>query len=471
MSRPGPSGDDELAFLPEVLASAPALVGVVDADNRIRFISRALEGLSLASMIGRDAIGFAHPDDRARVRAALDEARALGVTVRYRSRTTTDARLVLDNWASPIAGEEGALVLVALDATELVRVESAAESATAKLKLAVEAADMGLFELDLVAGRAQWDERMWAIHGRGPTHQGHRYIETYVHPEDRARAATLMARALSGEAIQPEYRILHPDGEPRWLRMSVIPIAEDGNVVRFVGGIIDVTRERLELERRQRAQHLEALGTLTAGVAHNFNNLMMVLVAIFEELSEILPTHGESISDGVTALRRGRQMVTSLLDFAGPRVHERNRVRLDELLRRAVRLCEQTFSAAIAIRTRIDGPLWVIGAESALEQIVMNLLLNARDALEPAGGAILVEAAQTDDAVVVRVVDDGPGIPKELQPTIFDPFVTTKGEQNTGLGLATALTIAREHDGGLEVESEPGEGATFTLTLPSVDAS
>jgi len=240
--------------------------------------------------------------------------------------------------------------------------------------------------------------------------------------------------------------------------------------------IEDIT-ERVGLERAARqAEKLAALGTLAAGLAHELNNPIGIIssraeLMLLETEADPLPP---DVAEDLRVIHRHAQRVAKiaqgLLSFARHSAGERGRVDLNQVVEETLLLAEKMIvkDGVTLQRALTPGlpPIW--GDANALQQVVMNLVTNARDAVK-GGGEISVEtSAVTEplDGVQLVVRDSGPGIPPEILPKIFDPFFTTKAE-GTGLGLSISYGIVREHQGTVDVQSVPGRGTTFVLTFRS----
>jgi PAS domain S-box-containing protein len=247
----------------------------------------------------------------------------------------------------------------------------------------------------------------------------------------------------------------------------------------------DVTEQRTAEEQVRQAQKLEAIGQLAGGVAHDFNNLLTAVVGNAALLAELSPpgSEGREAADTISAAaRRGAELTRQLLGFA-----RRNPVRAEPfdahgVAREVVRLLSRTLDKRIVLAERLGAPRATVrGDPGQLQQALLNLAVNARDAM-PEGGEIAVESAVVElgprfcDAhpgarpgphLALSVSDQGHGIPPDLLPRIFEPFFTTKGPgAGTGMGLAIVYGVARDHGGAVDVESAPGQGARFTLYLP-----
>ncbi|HNM77983.1 MAG TPA: ATP-binding protein, partial [Tepidiformaceae bacterium] len=248
--------------------------------------------------------------------------------------------------------------------------------------------------------------------------------------------------------------------------------------------LADEERIRLEQQVRQ-SQKLESLGVFAGGIAHDFNNLLTAVLGNLFLLEEgLTEEQHELLLDARLAAERGAELVKRLLTFARPEVSEVETVHLDGLLHETAALARSALTPSIRlIVQRGAGDPVIRGSWTSLQQVLVNLMVNARDAM-PGGGAITV--ARRIEAVgprhrwappdlprgryhLVTVTDTGEGIAPDNLDRIFDPFFTTKGVgRGSGLGLPTALGIARAHGGWLTVESTPGSGTTFRLLLPVV---
>jgi two-component system NtrC family sensor kinase len=287
--------------------------------------------------------------------------------------------------------------------------------------------------------------------------------------------AHLWATVSAGRTWRGEAVNRRKNGETYREAMVVAPLFDaDGKATHYVAVKEDITeRRRLEDELR-RAQRLEAVGQLAGGVAHDFNNLLAV-----QRMNLSLLLRRADLSDDVRELLQelelGTQMASELtrqLLAFGRRQHlEKRVVSLDALVGDLMRLLRRVVPENIELRhERAADPTWVNVDVGAAEQMVMNLVVNARDAM-PAGGTCTISTALTDHgrSVTLTVADTGHGIDPAVLPHIFEPFFTTRrGERGTGLGLATVYGLVTQHGGILEVDSTPAAGATFRIKLPAV---
>jgi PAS domain S-box-containing protein len=313
-----------------------------------------------------------------------------------------------------------------------------------------------------------------------------RRVEEFLPPTAAERAIERYRQAeAAGGPIEYENVIERP-GYRREVITHLTPVFDEaGRCVRIIGSARDATdRRKAELALLQ-AQKLESLGVLAGGIAHDFNNLLTTILGnLFLVRSELPPESPlrAYLDDAAVASERGADVVRRLLSFSRPGIAARERVSLSRLFTETASLVRRTLTPAIELVVRSEpGNDVVLGEFSALQQVLLNLLLNARDAM-PEGGRVTVFRATRTVAGEplwaqrgllpgtyheITVVDTGIGMPRELLTRIFDPFFTTKGiGKGTGLGLSTALSIVRAHGGWLEAESEEGDGSTFRILLP-----
>ena len=281
------------------------------------------------------------------------------------------------------------------------------------------------------------------------------------------------------------FRIRRPDGST--LTVGVVTAAlEIGGAARELASLRDLTKnEALSAQLRQ-SQKMEAIGSLAGGIAHDFNNLLGAVILAASTLKEETagdPAAQASIETIEQASRRAAELTRRLLSFARREQRSTGSVVIKEVVQNVVRLCERTFDRAIRLEVELSDSLPAVSGDAGqLEQVLLNLCINSRDAM-PSGGAIRIttaarlvtpqQAAHLRDVepgsyVTVTVADTGFGLTAEAEQHLFEPFFTTKGQgKGTGLGLAMAYGLVRAHGGGIQVRNRPGEGVEFELYLPA----
>jgi two-component system, cell cycle sensor histidine kinase and response regulator CckA len=310
-----------------------------------------------------------------------------------------------------------------------------------------------------------------------------------IHPDDRQKVVQAAQEAhQSGFGRRVEYRFRHKDG--RWLTLeSTASVARDvdGEVQKLVIVNRDIT-ERKQLEvQLSLSQQLEAIGRLSGGVAHDFNNLLGVIIGYSEALQQRLSPddpNREAIDEIRNAGERAASLTQQLLAFSRKQVLELKVLDLNTIVADVEKILSRLIGEDIGLRLALSPqPAMVKADRSQIEQVLLNLAVNARDAM-PQGGALIIETADVaydqssprqrpylvpGQYVLLKVTDTGCGMDAALQSRIFEPFFTTKGKgKGTGLGLATVYGVIKQSGGYILVESEVGRGTTFEVYLPSV---
>jgi PAS domain S-box-containing protein len=379
---------------------------------------------------------------------------------------------------------------------EAISIDGARKEAQERLNLAMLGADLALWELDVTTGTMSVQFAKGGSLGSdlGEAHDTTGWMLERIHPEDRPRLVEAYTNHAQGRSpiIECEQRVLGAAGEYRWMltRGMVVSRSQDGKPLRAAGTLLDITsrkladeeRERLEQQVRQ-SQKLESLGVFAGGIAHDFNNLLTaVLGNLFLLERQVGSADAELVIEARHAAERGADLVRRLLTFARPEVEKLETVDLDRLVAETGSLARSVLTPTVRLTiTRTAGPASVQGSWTSLQQVLMNLLLNARDAM-PEGGTLTVARRSLNLGPrhrwappelprgryqVISVSDTGAGMPPDVIARIFDPFFTTKDiGRGSGLGLSTALGIARAHGGWLAAESTAGKGSTFRLLLP-----
>jgi PAS domain S-box-containing protein len=307
-----------------------------------------------------------------------------------------------------------------------------------------------------------------------------------IRPEDRERVRQAVLTKQTQGAYDEEYRILRPDGTERWIRDRAFPVrGANGSVIRCVGVAEDITESKRLQEQFYRGQRMEAIGTLAGGIAHDLNNILAPILMAPALLREYARSDQERrLLDLIEqSAQRGSHVVRQLLTFSRGSGGERMSVELFPLLNEMIAIMRETFPREIVIKESASRNLQsVVGDPTQLLQVIMNLCVNARDAM-PEGGVLAVEARNVDLSaaellthspakpgpyVALSVTDSGEGIAPANLERIFDPFFTTKAPtKGTGLGLSTVLGIIRSHHGFVSVTSSLGRGTKFSIYLPA----
>jgi two-component system, cell cycle sensor histidine kinase and response regulator CckA len=363
----------------------------------------------------------------------------------------------------------------------------------ARLQLALESSGEALWEWDLSSPDLYFSEKVYAMLGRDPGSfmMPLNSWQALIHPDDRDRAANA-ERGLHAEGWDRhsiEYRMLSAEGEYCWYQASakVVGRHEDGAPSHLIGTIRDIT-ERVQAEAQlQQAQKMESVGRLAGGVAHDFNNLLTVINGYSQLLLAKLSASDPirvSIAEIHKAGERAAGLTQQLLAFSRKQVLQPRRLDVNRVVKEMRPMLERLMGEDVDVGVALDAAGGTVHADPhQLEQVLMNLAVNARDAM-PGGGKLLIKTARVEwdeswtrshpeahagSYVMLEVSDNGTGMDEETRQRIFEPFFTTKGVgQGTGLGLSMVQGIVAQSGGHINVYSEPDRGTTFKIYLPAL---
>jgi PAS domain S-box-containing protein len=393
----------------------------------------------------------------------------------------------------PTADGKIQLSTIARDITERKRIEEELRTTDERTRFAHAAAGIGIWEMQLSTGRITWSDALPAIHGV-PAAAFDGTAEAFsklVHPEDRDAVRLALESAISTcTDFSLEYRILWPDGTLHWLdTRNHVHCAKNGRAESVVGVAIDITERKLLEARLRQAQKMEAIGQLAGGVAHDFNNLLTVILGYAEFMGadpSCSDQHRRDVQEIIKAAERASGLTRQLLAFSRNQVLQAKLVDVNGLVGGMSELLGRLIGEHIELVTVLAPHLGTVLADyGQLEQVLMNLAVNARDAM-PSGGRLVVETGEValdhfdglthQQAVVpgryvmIAVTDSGTGIDAGTKRRLFEPFFSTKERgKGTGLGLAMVYGIVKQSGGYIWVFSEPGHGATFKVYLPRSD--
>lgn len=416
---------------------------------------------------------------------------------RVRALVAATERLAAGDFetSAGVAGtDELALIGAAFDdmAARVGETQRRVAESEARYRTLVEAAPVGILRTDaeghVVDANAAWRE-MAGANGRTWPEQ--------VHPDDRERVRREWAEAPgAGRVARVECRLVRPDGGVVWVQVQGVPdLRLAGGASGWILTAVDLTQARDAAESRARlearllqAQKLEALGRLASGVAHDFNNVLAVVLGHAQLLARELTDRPEAqghVRRVLEAAERGRRLVREILEFGRAGIRNlRDEVPIAPLVGEVARLLGPTLPGNVVLRVSVAADLPRIPADpDQLHRVLMNLATNAWQAMRPDGGVLEIGArpVPADDAlarevpglrpgpaVLLWVRDEGCGMDDATRARIFEPFFSTKPHgEGTGLGLAVVHGIVRAHGGGILVESEPGRGSTFSVYLPA----
>jgi two-component system, cell cycle sensor histidine kinase and response regulator CckA len=386
--------------------------------------------------------------------------------------------------------EERTAALEAANAALNQEIESR-ESIQNHLALAQQAGKIGTFEWDLLLNKLDWSIALEALYGLEPGSFGDNLCKwlTTIHPEDRPEVAVEIDRALHfKQGLDLEFRIEYPDNSIHWIavKSNIFPDLH-GNPTRTIGIHMDIT-EKKQLEAQfLRTQRLESLGTLASGIAHDLNNILTPILSV-AQLLPLRVTNIDARSQNLlkileTSARRGADLIKQILSFAQGIEGKHICIQPNHLILEIQKIIQQTLPKSIHIDTDIHPDLGLVwGDMTQLHQVLMNLCINARDAM-PQGGTLTIQAtnisidetflrkhleAKVGDYVSISIIDTGTGIQPQLLHRIFDPFFTTKEiGKGTGLGLSAVLGIVKSHGGFIDIQSQVNSGTQIAIYLPA----
>jgi len=481
-----------------ITENAADMIAVVDMEGKRIFNSLSYEkvlGYSLDELKESSAFEQIHPDDRESVKSAGDEARRTGVgrPLEYRVRHKDGTWRVLESTASVIRdakGEPQHMVIVNRDVTERKRAAEALRRSEASFRSVVEDAPYGIYRASLSGELVLVNPALQKILGYASQTellQANLGTQIYRNPLDHQKVNELLLRQQSFNDVEVEWK--RKDGTPITVRCSGWPIKDESGRVAFLELFAEDVTERRALERQLRmAQKMEAVGRLSGGIAHDFNNLLGVIIGYSQVLKRSLkPEHPlyEHAEEIEKASQRAVSLTRQLLAFSRQQVLEPVILNMNALVSDMEKMLPRLIGEDVALTLTLDPALGQVKADPGqIEQVIMNLAVNARDAM-PDGGKLTIQTANVDldtaythqhpgsrvgSYVMLRVTDTGTGIDPEIQAQIFEPFFTTKErDKGTGLGLATVYGVVKQSGGYIAVDSEKGKGASFSVYLLRVE--
>ena len=487
MSQPGANGP---TTLPYQLLFEQCPLAIVVYDRTLRVIA-SNEAMARLIGVSRTRIDGLHIDELRdqRHRRALQRALA-GETSTYESpyqATQSDVWFWASVTFAPLRDTGGDIIaaMCVIDAHP-PRVDiDVSLSSQLQLSEAQRLGRVGSWTLDIERQLAAASPEFYRILGVAPERISlMTEFERFIHVDDRGDVRGHFEEALLAQKpfSTSECRIVRADGVERFVVLRAeVKYGESGHAASAWGTMQDVTERRQLEEQLRRAQRMESLGQLASGVAHDFNNLLTVIRVEADFIDEGLainhPLH-EEIREMRLAGDRAARLTRQLLAFSRRQILHPSLLDLNLLVRETSTMLQRLIGEEIELITNLSPTLpQVLADPGQLEQVLVNLAVNARDAM-PNGGTLLIETVRTTvtrdavlpagDYVTLSVADTGHGIEQSLQQRIFDPFFTTKTPgKGTGLGLSTVLGIVEQSRGSITVESQPGCGTKFTIRLPS----
>jgi len=480
-----------------LLDAAPDALVVSDPEGRIHLVNGEAErvfGYTRDEMLGQpvdllvpDARRASHEGDRFAY-MKRPQVRRMGADLAGRRKDGTQFPAAIR--LSPFSTPDGTYVTASVrDITERTRQERRLRDSEAQLRAAQEIGRIGSWTYDRATDTGVWSDEMYRITGRDPDRPPPPFGEhlTHLTPDSQARLRELAGRFGEHGEFEIELELVRPDGEHRWIvdRGRVVRDDATGGV-RVMGTTQDVTEQRRLGEQLDQAQRVEAIGRLAAGVAHDFNNLLTPILGISAARIETLTADDplrEDLAEIVKASESAAALTRQLLAVGRRQVLRPEVLDINGIVQDVLRLLRRVLGEHIRVDIRLTPAIAPVSVDRGqMEQVLLNLAANARDAM-PDGGTLTIEttAVELDGTaprqrvelppgayISLAVRDTGHGMSADVRAHAFDAFYTTKEfGRGTGLGLATVYGIVQQSGGRIEVASEEGRGTEFRLLFPA----
>ncbi|MBI2429784.1 MAG: PAS domain S-box protein [Ignavibacteriales bacterium] len=454
--------------------AAPAAIFVYEKDNflYVNSATEAITGYSKEELMSMPFSLLIHPDMRDLVRKRA-EARIRGdeVPSRYEiviqrkngeNRWLDFAGARIDNMGNSVG------IGIAFDISE----RKAAEERIREQAQLLNKANDAILVLDLEGNVRSWNHAANQLFGWQSKSIAGVHVTKAVQIDEPSTFNTTLSIVRKENQWSGEFHLMHNNSKTLVIQSRWTLIRNDRDEPESVLMISnDITDKKIMEQQFLRVQRLESIGALVGGIAHDLNNILAPVVMGIERLRRLLQQDKIRILDIMdVSARRGISLVKQVLTFARGTEQERKSVNTKFLIEELQKIIQETFPKSITVRSVIQSDIAMISGDfTQMHQILLNLCINARDAL-PFGGTITIAADNIVErnAVCLAVSDTGVGIPDDIREKIFDPFFTTKSlEKGSGLGLSTVMSIVKTHGGTIDVESIMGKGTTFRIVLPA----
>jgi PAS domain S-box-containing protein len=494
LSRSASGLEHELELHRRIFETSLDLIFVTDRQGRFIEVSpssQALLGYRPDEMIGHIATDFIHADDLEPTRNEMRLARRGGQRRNFSTRYVhKDGHAVTLSWAGVWSEPESRHFFIGRDLTDEHRLMAAERTAKEMLTAVIDASPVAIICLSADKRVIVWSRAAEQIFGyKAEEVLGKEYM--LVPPGDASEAeyGNLFARALAGETLRGiSVRRRHKDGTVIDISFDAAPMPGPNGIQAIAYALSDVTESnRLELQLRH-SQKMDAIGQLTGGVAHDFNNMLTVITGTIDILADAVADKPDiaAIARLISeAADRGAELTSHLLAFARKQPLQPRQTHVNDVATEAARLLRPTLGEHIEVEWKLETDAWPALVDPAqLGTAIVNLAVNARDAM-PEGGKLTLETANVylDEEyaavhsevaagpyVMFAVSDTGPGIPAGIREKVFEPFFTTKDVgKGTGLGLSMVYGFVKQSGGHIKLYTEEGQGTTFKIYLPRAD--
>jgi two-component system, cell cycle sensor histidine kinase and response regulator CckA len=483
-----------------VASSADAIIGktIEGVVTNWNAAAERMFGYSKEEMVGSSIFRLIPEDLHQAERDLLEQVRrgepaALTEVERIRK---DGQRLFVSVTVSPIRDVRGQVIgasSIKRDVTEHRQAQEALAQSQERLQLALSAARMGTWRWDPANDLLSWDEGLKRLFGLTIYEMVTPYsvMLDRIHEDDRAHVQSAIQRALTGgDVLDVQFRILQPKGQQRWMANQGRVVREAGGTVRYMTGVcLDVTDRKLLEERLRQAQRMDSIGQLAGGIAHEANNMMSVVLGCADyvlQRHDLADAVRQDVDQIWRAAKRTAGVTQQLLAFSRRQFLQPQVLDLNTTVRELEPILTRALGESRGLRMHLSPTLGSVRADPGqLEQVLLNLTLNARDAMAEGGRVTIetmnvvldeayaaakpVETLEPGEYAALVVTDTGHGMDRATLERIFEPFFTTKNVgEGTGLGLSTVYGIVKQSGGFIWAYSEPGLGTTFKLYFPWV---
>jgi two-component system cell cycle sensor histidine kinase/response regulator CckA len=467
----------------------------VEPDWPMEFVSNgaaALTGHDPADLLEHGASAYGtliHPDDRDRLWQQVRDAIRINAPFEVEYRITCADGTVKWVWERGRAVYDDAGHAVAIegfisDTTARRRSEHALRVSEERFRTLARATSDAIYDWDIATNVLWWSDGAEDLFGLTRDELGN-VLDSWsehIHPDDRDRVLDGLTDAVESDAETwtAEYRFRRGDGSyATVLDRGLVMRDAAGSAIRMIGGVSDLTeRKRLE-DQLLHSQKMESVGRLAGGVAHDFNNLLTVILGTVDLVLDAVDTAdplASDLGDVRRAAERAAGLTQQLLAFSRRQVLQPRVLDINDAISSALVLLRRVIGEDVEIRYAPEPGIWPVRADPGqLEQVLLNLAINARDAM-PTGGTLTIETRNVTrddgDSVEITIADTGIGMDESIRERAFEPFFTTKPVgKGTGLGLATVYGIIQQSGGSIHLDSERGRGTSFRILLPRVEWS
>lgn len=473
------------------LMSSSTVAATMDLALRYTWIFNPVSGFSSDAVIGKRDQELLPPEVAAELTKFKQGILDTGVGDQQEFLIDTpDGAIILDINCQPLRNPDGEIVgltIAAPDVTERKKVEEDRFKNQERIQQAQQLTGLGYYEKKVTGECLYWSDEMYEIFGIDKNTSNIRDIDILelVHPDDRPIVSQVIDLTTAGKnSSRIEFRIVRPDGGIRHVSTLRKPVTDAfGGITKIIGTILDVTELKSSEAQLLQAQKMEAVGQLSTGIAHDFNNLLMAALGNMEIIDDEIDDLNlkEHAASAKRAILRGADLTKRLLAFSRKQKLEPELSDIGNLVSGLRVIFRRTLSENIDIEWHISSDLWPTMIDRhQLENSILNLVLNARDAMR-AGGTLTIKCenltikddeindhfgADAGDYVGITVADTGIGIPETELEKIIEPFYTTKGVgEGSGLGLSMVYGFVRQSEGFIDIKSKPNAGTMVSLYL------